>query len=215
MGRALVYAQAPIQSAHPPLFSSSMTKSHYAVLALLTCLASGFAASAFSAEISDCQSIADRDERYACYDRAEASAPVSPAASSSSPDRTASGLPILRGIFNRGDKEEEQPAQANAPVTEPSEVDSFGLPQPKGNATVVEGEDGRKELVAAIATLEQRGYNMWLITLENGQQWAQVENKRYRLEEGESVRIYPTGWGDDYRLAAERLSSYIQVRRIK
>lgn len=71
-----------------------------------------------------------------------------------------------------------------------------------------------KELIDRISTLET-GPSGWIITLKNGQIWRQRFNKRYHLQNGQQVRIYPTIWGSDYRLSAEGNGSFIQVRRIR
>lgn len=78
---------------------------------------------------------------------------------------------------------------------------------------MVDGEDGA-ELVGTVAGLEQLGPNLWVVTLEGGQQWRQMLSKRYALQVGDEVRIYSTRWGSSYRLSADRLSGYIQVERI-
>ena len=73
---------------------------------------------------------------------------------------------------------------------------------------------GPTELVDRIAALET-GPNGWIITLKNGQIWRQSINKRYHLQNGQQVRIYPTIWGESYRLSAEGNGAFIQVKRIR
>ena len=91
-------------------------------------------------------------------------------------------------------------------------AESFGRQQ--AGARVVEGLDGKAELIDTVAELEQLGPNLWLIQLEGGQRWQQMLSKRYNLQEGDEVRIYPTRWGENFRLTAPRLSGYIQVERL-
>lgn len=78
---------------------------------------------------------------------------------------------------------------------------------------MIDGEDGA-ELVGTVASLEQLGPNLWVVTLDGGQQWRQMLTKRYALQVGDEVRIYSTRWGSAYRLSSERLGGYIQVERI-
>lgn len=78
---------------------------------------------------------------------------------------------------------------------------------------MIDGEDGA-ELVGTVASLEQLGPNLWVVTLDGGQQWRQMLTKRYALRVGDEVRIYSTRWGSAYRLSSERLGSYIQVERV-
>lgn len=211
-----------------------MLKTRHAVSVFLSLLPFIQPAFAQSGSVEDCRTIPDRLARYTCYDRYESGAPV---ASSSASNRSASnssttsastssnassarvqereeddGLPIIGRFFNR-DREEEVPAAATtAPVTAESEVDNFGRVNLEDDSRLIEGTDG-KELIADIAALDERGRNQWVITLANGQTWVQMESKVYRLQVGDSVRIYPTRWGNSYRLTSERLSGYIQVRR--
>ena len=57
--------------------------------------------------------------------------------------------------------------------------------------------------------------NRSLITLDNGQVWEQINSKRFALEKGDEVRIYPTRWGSSYRLASLSHKGYIQVKRLR
>ena len=57
--------------------------------------------------------------------------------------------------------------------------------------------------------------NAYLITLDNGQVWRQTVPMSYRLREGAEVRLYPSQWGDGYRLTDDNLRGYIQVERVR
>ena len=120
---------------------------------------------------------------------------------------------LLGRIFNRDSDGDEAPAPRQA-TTEPAgtTVEAFGRPQ--SEARVIEGSDGKSELIDTIAALEQLGPSLWLVTLEGGQQWQQMISKRYNLNVGDEVRIYPTRWGSSYRLTSSRVGSYIQVERV-
>ncbi|HEU4619493.1 MAG TPA: hypothetical protein VFV10_15760 [Gammaproteobacteria bacterium] len=54
-----------------------------------------------------------------------------------------------------------------------------------------------------------------MITLENGQIWRQMTPEIYPLQEGFEVKIYPTRWGNAYRLSVEELGGFIQVERVQ
>lgn len=82
--------------------------------------------------------------------------------------------------------------------------------------------DESRELEAAedqyfgtVKTIRERIPDSYVITLEDGQIWEQTAPKRYPLRPGLEVRIYPTTWGDSYRLAGMDLSGYIQVRKVR
>ena len=53
------------------------------------------------------------------------------------------------------------------------------------------------------------------VTLTNGQVWRQTNSDRYNLLVGHEVRIYPTGFGQYFRLSSKELRSFIQVERVK
>jgi hypothetical protein len=123
---------------------------------------------------------------------------------------------LLGRLFDRdadeAEVEESAPIAVESAEAPEASVEGFG--RPASNARVVEGADGNSELVDTIAALEQRGPSLWLITLEGGQQWRQMISKRYLLNVGDEIRIYPTRWGSSYRLSAPRVGGYIQVERV-
>jgi hypothetical protein len=80
---------------------------------------------------------------------------------------------------------------------------------------LVESKNSVAERIDTVAAIEERQLNVALITLKSGQKWLQMISKRYPLEEGDEVRIYPSGFGDSYRLTATRMSGFIQVERIR
>lgn len=77
-----------------------------------------------------------------------------------------------------------------------------------------DGDSGEGELVDRIAGLEIRP-DGWIITLQNGQIWRQTIKKRYNLNGGQQIRIYPSIWGSGYRLTAEDIGGFIQVKRVR
>ena len=82
-------------------------------------------------------------------------------------------------------------------------------------AAQAEAGDGGDEVTGTIAAMRQRIPNSFVITLEDGQIWEQTMPKRYPLRPGLQVRIYPTSWGDSWRLTGVDLHGHIQVRRIQ
>ncbi|HEX5418980.1 MAG TPA: hypothetical protein VFY39_03200, partial [Gammaproteobacteria bacterium] len=57
--------------------------------------------------------------------------------------------------------------------------------------------------------------NSYLITLENGQVWRQTYPEVYHLQPGYKVRIYPSRWGNSYRMSSDKLHGFIQVERVR
>lgn len=117
--------------------------------------------------------------------------------------------------FGGDDDEDERPQTASAGPNEPaSDIDSFGLENDGGDARVVD-EDGDKVLYDTIAELKLIQHQQWQITLAGGQVWNQMISKRYMLEVGEEIKIYPSMWGNSYRLTSDRLKGFIQVERVQ
>jgi hypothetical protein len=73
---------------------------------------------------------------------------------------------------------------------------------------------GADESIGTIVALRETTPDKYLITLDNGQVWRQVATKRYRLQTGMDVRIYP-GWGNSLRLTAVDANGFIQVERAR
>lgn len=71
------------------------------------------------------------------------------------------------------------------------------------------------EIFATVAELRETVPNSYLITLDNGQVWRQTVPMAYGLREGAEVHLYPSRWGDSYRLTDEDLRGYIQVERVR
>ena len=125
-------------------------------------------------------------------------------------------LPRITNIFRRGEPEQEaaEPetvVETAAEATQPPDrVESFGR-----ETRVVVNDDGEDELIDVISELYMARPNQWLIRLASGQVWRQTHPKRINLREGDNVRIYPSHWGDNFRLETPRLSGFIQVLRVE
>jgi len=89
----------------------------------------------------------------------------------------------------------------------------FGLPEENINGLTEKAQEN--ELIARVAEIRELGLNRFLITLENGQAWEQMETKRFALAEGDEVRIYSTRWGNSYRLSSQSHNGFIQVQRLR
>ncbi len=177
-------------------------------------------------DVSGCVELDSPEERFACYERSveaaqrERSGASSPASRAAEPARTgaarSSGASIdvsrsRAAAAARGpasSQAAEEAAIVEREITLRSEAD-FGKP-------AREREDAaRQEMLSTISALRETVPNTYLITLENGQVWRQMEAKRYRLQVGDSVRVYPSRWGSSYRLSVEGLNGFIQVERIR
>jgi len=170
---------------------------------------------------SPCRQVYDDRDRLACYDELydQAVRAANPQADSArlmeENRRMREELARIRGQSG-----------GVAPVTTRSGVDDYGRSEPyitkrdkaddfgTKKPYVVEGEDGKEELIGRIASLQKTNTG-WIVILEEGQGWKQMVSKRYALREGQEVRIYPTRWGESYRLSVVDTAGYIQVERIQ
>ena len=206
-----------------------MTSPSTLVKGLFLATLSSYCLSGFTQEtdFTDCRSISDRQARYACYDRIEARedsgvVELDRPAPRANPDN----LPVVslpprnRAPVSDAPASENQQVADQDPGTE--EIEDFGRKTDSANSRqatrqatrIVEGDEGQKELIDTIASIRQLGQGMSVITLSSGQKWQQMITKRFFLKEGEEVRIYPTIWGNSYRLTSKRLGGFIQVKRV-
>jgi hypothetical protein len=157
-------------------------------------------------DVSDCVELEKPGERLDCFERqleAQRQAAPAPTAASPAPAPTA-------------------PAPtASAPAPErartaaaPDAVETIRTPRGR-RARQEAAEAPGREIVAVVTALRETVPNTWTITLDNGQVWRQTPPKFYPLRPGLEVRLYPTGWGDSYRLTVAEQKSFIQVQRVR
>ena len=103
----------------------------------------------------------------------------------------------------------QEAENANIPPADSVE-NNFGLPEEKVNEKAQSNE-----LIARVAEIKELNRNRFLITLQNGQVWEQMQTRRFALAEGDEVRIYPSRWGSSYRLSSQSHKGYIQVQRLR
>ena len=186
--------------------------------------AAAFAADNTAEVIMDggpCLNIVSPIERLACFEeRANA-------AQSRGTSIRQQNLPVVSIPRNSRQQPAQSPPQVQPqPASEaPQEVESasippadsieddFGLPEEKINDRREKAQES--ELIARVAKIKELDLNRFLITLENGQAWEQMETKRFALAEGDEVRIYSTRWGSSYRLSSQSHNGFIQVERLR
>ena len=74
---------------------------------------------------------------------------------------------------------------------------------------------GEREQVSQVASLREIQPRRLEVTLTNGQIWRQTNSDRYNLLVGHEVRIYPTGFGQYFRLSSTEARGFIQVERVR
>jgi hypothetical protein len=107
-------------------------------------------------------------------------------------------------------EERERAAAAPAPAEEAAETDAG-----HADSSAPTGADAKAEVLATITALRQTVPNSYVITLDNGQVWRQMQPKWYPLRVGHQVRIRSTQWGGSYRLSLVGMSGFIQVERAR
>src|SRR5690606_32171014 len=122
-------------------------------------------------EVGPCLNLESTLDRFACYEKQ-----VDLAKENSESINSTSNLSL-----NSAETEVQLPTLATRQEYE----DSFGLPEePKD-------PDESESLESTITNLRETLPNYWIITLENGQVWRQMNGKIYPLVKGQEIRIYP------------------------
>jgi hypothetical protein len=146
-----------------------------------------------SIEVSECVKLASDHERFACYERLAEAALEQQSSSTSASAEAAGAVSVVTGPTPTGP----------------------GAAAPVAAVSVTETLSEQPDILSTIAALDEKRRNLYTITLENGQVWQQVGSKRYPLRTGFAVRIYPSQWGNSYRLTAVDSGGFIQVERLQ
>ena len=110
--------------------------------------------------------------------------------------------------------QERERSTAAAPPDSPSSSPDADTAAPQ-SATRADPQRQPTDVVATITGLRETVPNSYLITLDNDQVWRQKEPKWFPLRVGQAVRIFPSSWGDTFRLSVQGLSGYLQVERVR
>lgn len=181
-----------------PVASAVTATSVVLVSLLLAHAAVGQNRASVVVDLTECVDIVVDHERFACYERRVAES------TQRQPQRETPALldpPEPQSLEERRSaraaervEAKEERAQRNATRDELLEAEELGF-------------------VASIAELRETVPNAWLVALDNGEVWEQIDPKPYRLKEGMQVRIYASSWGSSYRLTALDLNGFIRVRQ--
>lgn len=148
-------------------------------------------------DVGECADITGAEERLACFD-----AQVVRARQGGAAPRATEAVPAAEGARAGG--------AVSAPEAAPVPDLADGGDQRGG------GDSPSTPLVVAgVTELRQTVPNAFLITLDNGQRWRQVQPLRYRLRVGMQVQIYAPSLGNTLRLKTDELRGYIQVERVR
>jgi len=165
--------------------------------------------------ITDCREINSAVARLDCYDRAvdaqqsladdppaEVVAPVAAAKSSTPPSTAATSAAATS-------------AAADAPTTEISPEALFGknVVEVQKSVQKVTGTKDIDRLEAFVSNVRSSANGKAIITLDNGQVWAQIDNSRLRLSSYDRVVIRKASLGS-FMLAKVGRKTTMRVKRI-
>lgn len=153
--------------------------------------------------LHECAEVANVLERLACYDEIANDDSATPA---QQPTPATSSPVVTRPPASPP----PQPVIEAEPAGEDDTAD-FGQAQARIETT----DAGEKALVDTITEVKALDATKVLITLASGQVWRQTVGKRFLLREGDTVRITPSAWGEEYRLYVDGKRGFIQVRRAR
>lgn len=145
-------------------------------------------------DVGECVELAIPDKRLACFDaqveRHRRTVDARPAAEPASPMPAA---PVA--------------ATELRPVAAPAAVARRDEPR--------DNEAAEAPITAKVTALRETVPNSYVITLDNGQVWRQVQPLRFQLRVGNEVQVYAPPWGDTFRLRVEGQRGFIQVAQVR
>jgi hypothetical protein len=167
------------------------------VCALLCGVAVAQSSGDTAAAIEACARIADQVARLDCFDKLARPAP----------GRSVETPPIPAPPAAVGPSQSSAAAPPTAADTAPASVPS------KREARAAERAE--REVMSSVTALREIQPGRVEVTLANGQVWRQTYSDSYNLLVGHEVKIYPSGFGQAFRLTATELRGFIQVERVK
>lgn len=149
--------------------------------------------------LQTCRAIADDAARLACYDRLADAADKSNTIVSVTELTPATAPPL-------------PPPPASAPT--PEELFGHDAVTSEEMMRQAAGIGRLEELDQRVTAMRRSPDGKLVLTLANGQVWAQIDSRRVRLAAGDEVRIRRAAMGS-YLLAGADMTQGIRVRRIR
>lgn len=173
--------------------------------AVLLLTSSAFASNVdLKTQLQSCQQISDEEQRLSCFDQIvtqlETTSQDKPATTLISPpeQRATSVPPTVQATA--------APQQAAAPVTQDL-TEKFGLKKPNP-------EEQIQEITSVVSALGMDLRKKLLITLENGQQWRQIDQEYLNIKPGDRC-VVKRGAIGSFLLGIEGAKKKIRVRRVE
>ena len=169
-------------------------------------------------DVADCVKLKSSEERLACYERHVDAATPNSAAPSTPPPAARSvepgaSPPVVPPAAVAPSAAAPAVAAATAVTVTPAAPSAPPVSGAPGSSS--KDKEGPPDVVATITDLRETVPNTYLITLDNGQVWQQSFAEPYFLRPGMRVTLHSSKWGTAYRLTAEGLNGFIQVKRVK
>ncbi len=167
-------------------------------------LAVPHAAIATGDSLQGCLAIADDTARLACYDRLAAATPAEAPAADAAVPASVAVAPVGPSVA--------APVAAAAPTPE----ELFGRDAVASDEIVrrAAGIGQLQEIRRQVTTLRRSAEDKLILSLDNGQVWAQLDTLTIRLSTGDEVRIHRAAMGS-YLLDGPGGARAIRVRRVQ
>jgi hypothetical protein len=163
-------------------------------LPVLLFLASAHAAAAeeMSVQLHRCAAITEPTARLACYDTLAAASPASATASATTPVAAAPvtapiTAPGAAPVASGGAAPPEAAGQKTVPMSE------FGVRN--GPLEAKHAPARPKQMLAAVTRVVPLSRGQVVLTLDNGQIWAQIETKDFPIKVGDPIEIDEASMG--------------------
>ena len=150
------------------------------------------------AAMAACARITEERARLECFDELVRQAPGRSAENAAGPPPAAS-----------------EPQRSTAAVATGADAAPVAVESEASRREARAAERAEREFTSSVTALREIQPGRVEVTLANGQVWRQTHSDRYALLVGHEVKVYPSGFGEYYRLSSLESRGFIQVERIK
>jgi hypothetical protein len=163
-------------------------------VALLLIMPAAFASSVdLKTQLQSCQQVSDEEQRLSCFDQLV-----------SQLDSAAQPITVPNVSANAPAPSDAQLTTASPP---PDLTEKFGLKTPRPDAEIL-------EITSVVKTVGTDLRKKLLVTLENGQQWRQIDQEYLNIKPGDRC-VVKRGAIGSFLLGIEGAKKKIRVRRVE
>ena len=146
-------------------------------------------------QLLSCQQITGEEQRLSCFDQIVSRLDATPVIAESAPE------PINRVV------ETPVATATQTPALQQQLAEKFGLKKPKPEEVI-------EEIASKVSAVGVDLNKKMLVTLENGQQWRQIDREYLHIQPGDSC-IVKRGAIGSFLLGIEGSKKRIRVRRVE